>query len=92
MKPMTRHRDNRTGERILYFIKQFQDEHGFPPTTREITAGVGMNSTSTIHRWLKIYASQNVVSWIPGQARTVQIVKYASNHTPDAEKDGTGEI
>jgi repressor LexA len=35
-------------ERILAFIRQFGDEHGFPPTIREIGKAVGISSTSVV--------------------------------------------
>ncbi len=33
---------------ILEFIRIFVDEHGFPPTVREIQAGLGISSTSVV--------------------------------------------
>ncbi len=33
---------------ILEFIRTFVDEHGFPPTVREIQAGLGISSTSVV--------------------------------------------
>jgi repressor LexA len=35
-------------ERILAFIRQFGDEHGYPPTIREIGRAVGISSTSVV--------------------------------------------
>lgn len=35
-------------ERILAFIRQYGDEHGFPPTIREIGKAVGITSTSVV--------------------------------------------
>ena len=35
-------------ENILAFIRQFGDEHGFPPTIREIGKAVGISSTSVV--------------------------------------------
>jgi repressor LexA len=35
-------------ERILVFIRQYGDEHGFPPTIREIGKAVGITSTSVV--------------------------------------------
>ncbi|MCS7051781.1 MAG: transcriptional repressor LexA [Thermomicrobium sp.] len=33
---------------ILAFIRSFIDEHGYPPTVREIQAGLGISSTSVV--------------------------------------------
>ncbi|MCX7623136.1 MAG: transcriptional repressor LexA [Thermomicrobium sp.] len=35
-------------QEILEFIRAFVDEHGFPPTVREIQAGLGISSTSVV--------------------------------------------
>lgn len=35
-------------ERILVFIRQYRDEHGYPPTIREIGKAVGISSTSVV--------------------------------------------
>ena len=35
-------------ERILAFIREYRDEHGFPPTIREIGKAVGISSTSVV--------------------------------------------
>lgn len=37
---------------ILAFIEQHVERHGYPPTVREIGAGVGLASPSTVHRHL----------------------------------------
>ena len=35
-------------ENILAFIRQFGEEHGFPPTIREIGKALGISSTSVV--------------------------------------------
>lgn len=40
-------------EAILIFIKNYIKEHGYPPTVREIGAGVGLKSTSSVQGHLK---------------------------------------
>ena len=37
---------------ILSFIKKFIVSHGYPPTTREIGAALGISSPATIHAHL----------------------------------------
>ncbi len=36
-------------EQMIEFIQVFQDEHGYPPTIREIGAAVGISSTSVVN-------------------------------------------
>jgi repressor LexA len=38
---------------IIEFIRSYIKEHGYPPCVREIAAGVGLKSTSTVHSHLK---------------------------------------
>ncbi len=38
---------------ILAFIEGHVVRHGYPPTVREIGAGVGLASPSTVHRHLE---------------------------------------
>jgi repressor LexA len=38
---------------IIEFIKSYIKKHGYPPYVREIAAGVGLKSTSTVHAHLK---------------------------------------
>lgn len=38
--------------RILDFIEEYQAEHGWAPTVREIGAGVGLASPSSVHTHL----------------------------------------
>src|SRR5438132_375473 len=35
-------------ERMLEFIRDFRDEHGYPPTVREIGRAAGISSTSVV--------------------------------------------
>ena len=39
-------------QQILNFIDQYTREKGYPPTVREICAGVGLNSPSTVHGYI----------------------------------------
>src|SRR5437763_7956123 len=35
-------------ERMLQFIAEFRDQHGYPPTVREIGRAAGISSTSVV--------------------------------------------
>ena len=37
-------------QRILGYISDYDKQHGFSPTIREICAGIGICSASTVHR------------------------------------------
>ncbi len=40
-------------EKILSFIREYIEKSGFSPTYREISKGVGLSSTSTIHHYIR---------------------------------------
>ena len=43
-------RGERTRQDILKYIKRYIQQHGYPPSRREIGDGVGLNSTSSVQR------------------------------------------
>lgn len=43
----------KTTEKIYDFCKSYIDEHGYAPTIREIGKGVGLSSTSVVHRHMQ---------------------------------------
>ena len=64
-----------TGERLLQFIREYQDENGKPPTVRQMAAGIGVASTSTVDRWIKIYLETGQLERIgePGSACSIRV-------------------
>ncbi len=40
-------------KQIVAYIQQHSDQHGYPPTVREIGLAVGLSSSSTVHAHLK---------------------------------------
>ncbi len=40
-------------QQVLDVVEQYMEEHGYPPTVREIGDAVGLNSPSTVHAHLK---------------------------------------
>lgn len=62
-----------TKERIVSFIGEYTAEHGYPPTNREIAAGVGRDvSTVNAALWRLRYAGR--VTWVEGKTRTLRLV------------------
>jgi repressor LexA len=58
---------------IVQSIRDFLEEHGYPPTVREIGRAVGIGVQST-HRHLIVLARAGVITWEPGCARTIRLV------------------
>ena len=62
-----------TYTRIRGQIDNYTQEHGYPPTVRELCSLVGVASTSTVHRYLTKMASFGIISYEPTKPRTLTI-------------------
>ena len=66
------------GERqkqILQCISDYTDEHGYPPTVREIGELVGLSSSSTVHAHLGILEREGYISRDAVLTRAIRLVK-----------------
>ncbi len=65
-------------EAILNYMTEFINDHGYPPTVREICAELEIKSTSTVHRYLKELQADGRISMGENQNRAISI----KNATP----------
>ncbi len=65
---------------IYDFIKSYSDEHGYPPSVREIGAAVGLASPSTVHMHLKVLEEQGLIKRDSKKPRTIEVM---SKHEGD---------
>ena len=73
---MTRRR-GKLGKRqiqIYEFICSYSEEHGYPPSVREIGAAVGLASPSTVHMHLKVLEDEGYIRRDPKKPRTIEVV------------------
>lgn len=49
-------------DEILEYIESYKLEHGYAPTIREIGAGVGLASPSTVHGHLKRLEKKGLIN------------------------------
>ena len=62
-------------QRAIYdFICSYTDEHGYPPSVREIGAAVGLASPSTVHMHLKVLEEIGLINRDPKKPRTIEVV------------------
>lgn len=61
-------------EEILNFVKKYIVEHGYPPSTREIGASVGLSSPATVHTHLKKLVDLGFIRKTNSKFRTIEIV------------------
>lgn len=65
-------------EQMIEFIELFQDEHGYPPTIREIGAAVGISSTSVVNYNLEKLEEQGRIERNRDVSRGLRLVDDGS--------------
>ena len=60
-------------QKIYDFILQFTNEHGYPPSVREIGAAVGLKSPSTVHFHMKGLEEAGVIVKAEGKTRAISL-------------------
>lgn len=58
---------------ILEFIDAHVREHGYPPSVREIAAGVGLSSTATVHTHLGVLQNKGYLRRDPTKPRAIEL-------------------
>lgn len=67
---------------VLNYVKKYIVQHGFPPSTREIGAALGLSSPATVHTHLKKLADAGCIRKTDSKFRTIEIIgenEYAKN-------------
>lgn len=66
-------------QKVLDCIAEYVDEHGFPPTVREIGDAIGVNSTSLVSYYLKRLEERGLIVREPSMSRAIQLTEPAAN-------------
>jgi repressor LexA len=61
-------------EQVLQFVRSAVQRQGYPPSIREIGAGVGLRSTSSVAHHLKALQDQGYLRRDAGRPRTVELL------------------
>lgn len=61
-------------EQLLSYIKNYQNENGFPPTIREMCKAIKVSSTSTIFYYLNKLENSNKIKKNPNKNRALEII------------------
>lgn len=72
--------DNKTIDRVYNYIRNYIEQNQISPSVRDICAGVGLKSTSSVHTYLKQLDSQGVIEYRPGLRRAI-VIKQSSADT-----------
>src|SRR3990170_6326463 len=60
---------------LLNYIVQFQEQHGYSPTLREMADAMGRNSVSTIHALIRSMVDKGYIQKVDGNNRTLKVLK-----------------
>jgi repressor LexA len=69
-------------QEIWQFLAAYVDEHGYPPTVREIGEAVGLASPSTVHAHLASLEREGLIRRDPTKPRAVELVGRRKEETP----------
>lgn len=60
-------------QNVLTFVQSYYTKFGYAPTIAEICEGVGLSSTSTVHKHLKTLAEKGHLDAMPGRSRGISV-------------------
>ena len=66
-------------QQIYDFILAFANDHGYPPSVREIALAVGLKSPATVHFHLKGLREAGVITQAEGKTRAISITDAGHN-------------
>ncbi len=72
-------------EDVLNYIKKYIVDHGFPPSTREIGAALGLSSPATVHTHLKKLEDAGCIKKTNSKFRTIEVVGVNEFQKKDEE-------
>ena len=64
--------------KVLAFVTQFLEAHGFPPTLREIGAALGLVNVNAVRGHLSALERKGYITKAPDKARSIQVVRTPS--------------
>ena len=72
--------DRKTIERVYNYICNYINKNQISPSVRDICAGVGLKSTSSVHTYLKQLDNQGRIEYRPGLRRAI-VIRQDSNES-----------
>lgn len=80
--------DRKTIERVYNYICNYINQNQISPSVRDICAGVGLKSTSSVHTYLKQLDSQGRIEYRPGLRRAI-VIKQGSDESVQEYPEST---
>lgn len=66
-------------QQIYDYMRAYTEEHGYPPSVREIGAAVGLASPSTVHMHLKVLEEKGLIKRDAKKPRTIEFTNRVGN-------------
>lgn len=63
-------------ERVYNFLVHYIKENGFAPSVREISIGIGLSSTNTVHNHLLKLEDEGKIEMKRNSPRAIKLVGY----------------
>lgn len=79
---MPRGKISKRQQAIYDFIKSYTEDHGYPPSVREIGSAVGLASPSTVHMHLKALEELGLIKRDSKKPRTIEVVQKQDKTEP----------
>ncbi len=74
-------------QEIWQFLVTYVDDHGYPPTVREIGEEVGLASPSTVHAHLANLERVGLIKRDPSKPRAIELTGHRRVEAPRVESD-----
>lgn len=69
-------------KRVLLFLEEFIQEHGFPPTVREIAHHLGMSGPHSAKRFLDMLQGKGYIRRLAKSSRAIEMIHSTTNLSP----------
>lgn len=82
-------------QQIYDYIKQYQEENGYPPSVREMAAAVGLSSPSTVHAHLSALEDHGLIKRDASKPRALEVFNSDGTSTkrmPSATSSERGTV
>ena len=73
-------------EQVYKFLLDFMDNHGYPPSYREIAFGTNIKSTNSVKKYLDILEEKNLITKSGTKNRSIELVKKDLSSAKDLIK------
>lgn len=71
---------NEAAARLLHYIAQYKEQHGYAPCFREIATDLGYSSKSVVSYHLRLLEEEGYLTRTPAVSRSLQLTEKGQRH------------